>query len=258
MSAANTTINNKLIVFKLAAVTGEIIAEKESSMLKLAIVKDLNAVPSISVSVGSLEDFGIVDHGKSSTSQTYSLQGSNLIDNVIVVAPTNFEVSLDNRVFKDSVELNYQKANLESETIYVRFSPSSGKNIVLTGDIRNYSTGATDKIISVSGIESGNKENSLLLNEDFDYGNTSGDITSLSSWKNYSGTANPIEYLNEGLEFPGYENGAGSGAIAFENGSGSREDITRSFNETSTGSVYLEQLVNLSSASASENGDFFL
>jgi len=258
VSAANSTISGKVVVFKILEVTGDIIPEQEASTLKLGIVKDLNAIPAVFVSTNKLEDFGTVDHGKSSIAKSYTIKGNNLTDDIIAVAPINFEVSIDNQDFKDSVKVDFQNANVEERTIYVRFSPNSGKNIALTGNIRNYSARATDKIIEVSGTEGANKENDLLLNEDFDYGKVGGDLTSVSSWVNYSGTTNPIQFSPEGLDFTNYEVGGESGAITFQNGSGSREDVTRNFNEISTGSVYLAQLVNLTAASFSDNGDFFL
>lgn len=258
VSAANSTIDNKVAIFQIASVFGGAVPATTGTLLKLAFLKDAAATPAISVSVNSLEDFGPVDHGKSSVAKSYAIKGANLTDDVWIVAPLDFEVSLDNQTFKDSVLLDHQTANTVGKDIYVHFTPISGKNIALTGNIRNYSKGATDKFISVSGVESGNTESSTLLKEDFDYGNTPGDLTSLSTWKNYSGTANPIQYLPAGLDFSGYGGSGVGGAISFHNGSGSREDITRSFNEQNTGTVYLTQMVNLSSASASASGDFFI
>lgn len=96
-------------------------------------------------------------------------------------------------------------------------------------------------------------EVNLFLEENFDYGNDAGDITALSTWERYGGSIEPIQYSPDGLNFDGYPSTSG-GAITIVNGSGSREDVMRSFDGQSSGVLYSAQLINISSVTA---GNYF-
>jgi hypothetical protein len=89
-----------------------------------------------------------------------------------------------------------------------------------------------------------------LMYDDFDYGGTAGDLTTVSggTWSSHSGTGNPVQYVATSLSMAGYSSGIG-GSATFANGSGSREDVNCTFTARNSGIVYYAALVNLSTAS---------
>ena len=107
------------------------------------------ATPVIAVSTGSLSDFGNVVVGQNSTSQSYTVSGSNLTANIAIQAPTGFQVSLNNSSFSSSLTLTPSSGTVSSTTIYARFSP--GVTGYQTGNITHISSGATTRNVSISG-----------------------------------------------------------------------------------------------------------
>jgi hypothetical protein len=94
--------------------------------------------------------------------------------------------------------------------------------------------------------------NAQLITESFSYGNTDSTITNLTTnWEAHSGVgSNQVKYFNAGLSSPkGYPNASG-GAINFTSGTGSREDINRTFAAQSSGSLYAASLVQINSGGA--------
>ncbi len=135
----------------IAALTVDFDGEPRTSGVSTDIGADeviAVATPAIMVSPTSLTDFGNVTVGNSSTSQNYTVSGSNLTANITVTAPTDFEVSLDNSTFLNSVTVT-QTGGTASATIYVRFTPQSAG--VKSGNVTNASTGATTQNVAVSG-----------------------------------------------------------------------------------------------------------
>uniref|UniRef100_UPI001B800DC6 choice-of-anchor J domain-containing protein n=1 Tax=Thermonema rossianum TaxID=55505 RepID=UPI001B800DC6 len=114
----------------------------------------------LTTSVSSLPDFGQVQNGQVSASQSYTVSGSDLTGDVTITAPANFEVSLDNTNFSSSITLaagtDFTLPTLNATTIYVRFAPSSGTDGVKTGNITHSSPGAVTVNVAVSGEETGN------------------------------------------------------------------------------------------------------
>ena len=91
----------------------------------------------------SLLDFGLVPSGSVSVSKTYTLSGENLTAGpVVVTAPANFEVSIDNVTFTPTVDVTYTPPQLAGTTVYVRFTPTA-PNTVYTGDVTNVGGSAT-------------------------------------------------------------------------------------------------------------------
>ena len=115
----------------------------------------VNTLPVLTVA-GSLTNFGSVNNGATSTVQSFTVVGENLVSNITVTAPTGFEVSLAAGTgFSASVDLAEESGALGLTTIYVRFAPKSGINGSVTADIVLSGTGV-DETISVTGTETGN------------------------------------------------------------------------------------------------------
>ncbi len=95
--------------------------------------------------------FGTTTTNASSTIQTYSLSGANLVASTTVTAPANFEVSKNGTTFSGSI--SYTVADLATpQTVSVRFSPTSAIAGVKTGNITNVSATATANV-AVTGTE---------------------------------------------------------------------------------------------------------
>jgi len=92
-----------------------------------------------------------------------------------------------------------------------------------------------------------------LLEENFNYGTTAGNLSSLTTnWVTHSGTT-PIEYATTSLSMTGYPStGIGGSATIGSNS----EDVNRDFTEQTSGTVYMSALVNFSSVSIT--GGYFL
>lgn len=100
---------------------------------------------------------------------------------------------------------------------------------------------------------------SLYLEENFNYGNSVGDLTSLSTdWNAHSAPgSNPVQYSAAGLNYSGYLSSNIGGSAQYSGGSGSREDVNRVFTSQNSGAVYVSFLVNFSSVTSAADGDYF-
>lgn len=257
----NPIIDNKVLVFKLTSASGDVVLPESGLTATLTVKNNTPVEPTITASVSSFDDFGTVNNGIASESKSYTVTGTNLTTNLTVTASSNFRVSLDNTVFNNVLTINNNEFKSGPVTVYVQFLPGTGNNQNLTGTITNSSAGAIDKVITVSGTEAGNSS-SVLLIEDFNYGNTVGNLTSITTnWTKYSGDSSFVKYVYPGLSFPGYSGSGVGGAAKMENGSGNREDISRSFSAQSTGVLYTAQIINMKNASPEADrptGDFFI
>ncbi len=75
----------------------------------------------LSVSPATLSGYTYVEGSGPSSSQSFTLSGSNLDGSqVAVTAPTDYEISLDNSTFLSSLTVSYSGSTLADTTIYVR------------------------------------------------------------------------------------------------------------------------------------------
>ena len=105
-------------------------------------------VPALSLSTSSMTGFS-TPLGTASSSQSYTLSGSNLAGNVVVAAPTGYELSLDNSSFGVSRTLVPVGGNI-SVSVYVRLSTTAALGSV-AGTVTHIGGGATSVDLSVSG-----------------------------------------------------------------------------------------------------------
>jgi len=95
-----------------------------------------------------------------------------------------------------------------------------------------------------------------VLNENFDYGMTGGDLTTASggAWVQHSGSADPVTYIAAptSLTMADYPSSGVGGHATY---SGSSQDVNRGFTEISSGTVYASALVNLSAVGS---GNYFI
>jgi len=103
------------------------------------------------VLTGALSTFGDVDVLSFSNSQSVEIKGTNLTANLLVETTDNFQVSLDDVTFSNSVSIPKADANTENQTVYVRFAPAETAIGAINGTVTFNSTGATSKTINLSG-----------------------------------------------------------------------------------------------------------
>ncbi len=88
-----------------------------------------------------------------SPSQSFSVSGDSLTNDIVITAPSNFELSLNNSQWTTSpVVLHHTNGTVGTTTIYCRYNPSAlGTH---EGTITVTSTGAASKEVAVSGTYS--------------------------------------------------------------------------------------------------------
>ncbi|WP_370089041.1 endonuclease [Ekhidna sp.] len=110
--------------------------------------------PDIDVTAVGTLDFGSVAAGESSTSQFYTVSGSNLEADILMSVSSPFEVSLNNSTWSTSVTVSQTNAQSGGQTVYVRFSPTAQNSQTYNQSISHTSTNATTVNVSVTGTES--------------------------------------------------------------------------------------------------------
>lgn len=116
-----------------------------------------------------LNDFNyIVSSGDSSDEQTFTVEGLFLTGDIMVEAPTNYEVSLTTETgFASSVNVVPSSGIVSETTVYVRLK--SGLSVGnYTGDITISSTSVANKTITINGNVFGEITNSMIITGVFD------------------------------------------------------------------------------------------
>ncbi|MBI3260134.1 MAG: choice-of-anchor D domain-containing protein, partial [Ignavibacteriae bacterium] len=110
--------------------------------------------PVIITSVSVLNAF-TTNAGTPSSSVGFTVNGNDLTANLVVTAPSEFEVSTSsNSGFGSSVSFTPSSGKVNNQTVYVRYNPAaSGSH---SGNVVCSSTGAASKNVAVSGNSTGN------------------------------------------------------------------------------------------------------
>ena len=114
-------------------------------------VEVLPAGPTIIASPLSLSNLDYFEcTGGPSVSQTFTVSGTSLTNDITVTPPANFEVSTDNTNFSTSLTLTQSSGSVANTTIYVRLVSGLSINSY-SGNVVLSSTGATNVNVAVSG-----------------------------------------------------------------------------------------------------------
>lgn len=152
---------------------------------------------------GTLNPF-TTQHETPSGSQSYLLHGSDLTDDIIVQAPTGFQLSTDDVTFTSQLQLT----GSFNGCIYVRLS---GENVgSFSGNINHSSTGAVSQQLPVSGTVSGSSAGlaqDLFISEYIEGSSVNKAI------EIYNGTSSPIDLSGYVLEL--YSNGSATVSNSF-------------------------------------------
>lgn len=118
----------------------------------VVLLGDVLAVPTLTVVPDTLKDFAYIFGNGPTTSQIYVLSGVDLDgSDVVITAPLNFELSLDNTIWSDDTTITaYSGADT---TIYVRLK--SGLAIgTYNGELTNSGGGATTvKVVLIGAVK---------------------------------------------------------------------------------------------------------
>lgn len=107
------------------------------------------ATPALTISSNSLA-FPTTEINTSSAAQTYQLSAANLTEDVSVTTAAPYSVSTDDITYGSSLVIDRTDAALvNGKTIYVKFSPTAAG--AAPGTISNVSTGATPKVVGLTG-----------------------------------------------------------------------------------------------------------
>ena len=125
--------------------------------------------PNIIISTSSLTNFGNVILGSSSAEQSYTVEGSNLTNDIVVTPPTDFEISLTSGsgFATTPITLTQTGGTVITTTIYARFTPiTTGVKSV---NITNVSTDATTRNVAVSGTGTNSNTSDIIEQTSFTY-----------------------------------------------------------------------------------------
>ena len=136
-------------------ISGDVIIELKNKTSKQVIVDDITwTAPSSdpSITIGSaISGLDYFEGSGPSTEGSFSIDGINLTEDVLVTAPTNFEVSLTSGgTFTDSVVLIQTGGTVASTSVYVRLKASLGVN-TYSGVITVTSLGVNNQTLALSG-----------------------------------------------------------------------------------------------------------
>jgi len=111
-----------------------------------------SAQPSITVNPSSLSGFSYVEGSGPSTTQTFTVSGSNLTANISVSAPTNYEISFTSGSgYTSPLTLTQSGGTVAATTIYARLKAGLAVGNYNSENITASSTGADDKTVTCSG-----------------------------------------------------------------------------------------------------------
>ena len=118
----------------------------------IKLMGDSNTSPTITVDPGSLTDFTYAEGNGPSAEQSFTVEGSNLTDDITVTPPTNWEISLtQNSGYQTSpITLSQSGGTVASTTIYTRMVAGLSQGSY-SGNISCTSSGATQQDVAVDG-----------------------------------------------------------------------------------------------------------
>jgi len=137
-------------------------ATNQSSPTPVSLSGTATSPPANLIVSPSELDFSSVQVGQTST-QDYTLNGSNLTSSVTISAPDGYQVSQNQSSgFSNSITVSSSGGSISDRTIYVRFSPTGATSF--SGNVSNQATGATTRNVAVSGVGTEVPQPTLTVN----------------------------------------------------------------------------------------------
>lgn len=113
---------------------------------------EISSIPTIITTTSSLTNF-LQGSTAPSAAQSYMVSGSNLLNDIVITAPANYEVSIDNTTWNSSATVTQTAGTIANTLVYVRLNAPSAANY--SGDIIHSTIGVFSmhtKNVSVSGV----------------------------------------------------------------------------------------------------------
>ena len=127
-------------------------ASKAGSITTYTDTIEISSIPTIVTTVSSLTNF-LQGSTAPSGNQTYIVSGTNLLNNIVITAPANYEISLDATTWNvNPITLTQTAGTVANTTVYVRLNAPSAANY--NGDIVHSTIGVATthtKNVAVSG-----------------------------------------------------------------------------------------------------------
>ena len=146
--------------------------------------------PVPTVTAGTLVDFGNVNVGSASSTQTFDVSGTDLTGfpgNITVTAPAGFQVSLDGVNWSSTVDIPYTSDALATTQVFVQFVPQAAG--AATGDISISGGGiANPVLVAVSGTGVSAPIPAIAVGTLVDFGSVTVGSASASQTFDVSGT----------------------------------------------------------------------
>lgn len=111
-------------------------------------VRGIPSFPSVS-STGTLGGF-LTQTGSASPSQTFSVSGVNLTNNVVLTAPSGYELSLDGNTWNSTLNIIPTSGVVTATSVQIRMTGAATGQFI--GNVSIASTGATTANINAQGI----------------------------------------------------------------------------------------------------------
>ena len=109
-----------------------------------------STTPKVNIS-GTLDAFTYMRNNGPSAAQLFKVRGNNLSENLVVTAPTNYEVcKTENGTYEASVAFTPSEGSVAESNVYIRLKSGLAINSY-NGDITVSSTGATNATKAVTG-----------------------------------------------------------------------------------------------------------
>jgi autotransporter-associated beta strand protein len=143
--------------------------------------------PSVSASISTFSASFNTTYGTASPTQSFSVNGSALTSNLVVTAPSGYQISTDNVNFFNSLSLSPSSGTVPATTVYARLTATAPAGNYNNEVFTVTSTGATT--VNVNTTASGNVVNQKNLtisgisisNKTYD-GNTTATITGTAAY----------------------------------------------------------------------------
>lgn len=126
-------------------------------------ITTLTSTPTISVSPATLTGFNYIVGAGPSANQTFTASGTNLTANLVLTAPTDYEIATAAAgPFSGSISLTPTAGTVASTTIYVRLKAGLSVGAYNSETIVASSTGATSQNVTCSGTVTGSSLSDVI------------------------------------------------------------------------------------------------
>ena len=143
--SGNSTLDIKLQFIELTSTA-------EGIYLDDITINTVSSGSTITLSTSSFTGFSYEEGSGPSAEQTFTVEGSDLTDDIILTPPTNYEITeTTGSGFGSSITLTQSGGSVSTTTIYVRLKAGLSIGTYNNEDITASSTGATDQNVTCDG-----------------------------------------------------------------------------------------------------------